>query len=354
MKLKQSLYALLGGWALLSANCAFAQETRDVYVPTVERTYLRAIGDAEHAFYRKQSYMGPSTGLRQAAPASLSDLTAYGFLPSNPAYALSLTAVDSTHSKLCLEMRVTSETLWKAAARLLESPNVSRADASCNVIAATPVKAVWPVKLYAIKILDTEDAMARTLVPTSPVISGIDKRVITLPALTLPAPPGQWGTAASVNVTNPAAIALPGQPAAPSLSIVKSTVRSGFRAQHNCTQVAAQQSCTVSVQYFGNLAQESLVGNLRLDFSNGSFMTVSLLGKRGNGIPIITTVLDTVGAVLPSGSTTAPTGGTSSGTTGGTTGSTTGGTTGGTTTPSTSSKCYDVWVLWWKFLYCPK
>jgi hypothetical protein len=351
MKLKQYLYALLSCWALASANSAIAQNSRDVYVPTVERTYLRAIGDAERAFYRKQSYMDPATGLRQAAPTSLSDLTNYGFLPSNPAYALSLTAVDSTHSKLCLEMRVTSETLWKAAARLLESPSVSRADASCNAITPTPVKGVWPVKLYAIKVLDTEDAMARTLVPSSPVISGIDKRVITLPAMTLPAPPGQWGTAATFTVTNPAAVARAGQPAAPTMSIVKTSVRSGFRAQHNCTQVAAQQSCTVSVQYYGNLAQQSLVGNLRLDFGNGSFMTVSLLGKRGEGIPIVTAILDTVGGILPSGGTTTPP---TSTPTGGTTTPPTTTPTGDTTTPPATSKCYDVWILWWKFNYCPK
>jgi hypothetical protein len=350
MKLKQSLFALLGGWALISANCAVAQESRDVYVPTVERTYLRAMADAEKAFYRRQAYMDPSTGLRLVAPASLSDLVPYGFLPASTAFALSLTPVDSTRSKLCIEMRVNTETDWKAAARLLESTGVTRADTQCNAISATPVRGVWPVKLYAVKILDTEDAMARTIAPSSPVVSGIDRRVVTLPALTLPAPPGQWGTAATFTVTNPAAVPLPGQPAPPGLSITKTAVRNGFRAQHNCTQIAAQQSCTVSVQYYGSLAQPSLVGNLRLEFSNGSFMTVGLLGKRGEGIPIVTNLLDTVGGALPStgGTTTPPTTTTPPPTTTTPTPATP------TPTTPTAPKCYDVWILWWKFQYCPK
>jgi len=343
MKRNQPLYALLTALTLLSGESAMAQSTRDVYIPTVERTYIRPVEDVERAFYRKQARIDVATGLRELAPAALNALTGYGFLPTNAAYALSLTAVDSTHSKICIEMRVSSESLWKAAGRLLETPGVSRADAQCNAISASPIAAKWPSKLYAIKVLDTEDAMARTIVPSSPAIAGIEKRVITLPAMTLLAPPGQWGTAATFTITNPAAIALPKQPPAPTLSIAKTSVRTGFRAEHNCTQVPAQQTCTVAVQYFGNAKQKSLVGNLRLDFNDGKFMTVGLLGKPGTGLPIVTQLLDTVGGILtPPTTPTTPTPPTT--------------TTPTPTQPPTveSPKCWIVWFFWWPIQYCSK
>lgn len=300
----QRLLAGLAALALLTPTLAGAQ-TRTAQSRAADGMFAHALMDVEKAFYRKQSFVNPSTGLRDPAPGALADLTGYCFMPANANFAITLMALDTARSSVCIEMRVKSEALARAAARALAMPGVSRADAQCQAVSASPVPTTWPASVYAVKVLDSEDALAPTLLPSAPVFSGVSSQAYARPAITLPAAPGQWSQAGTFIVSNPAMPALEGQPPAPVMSIIKASVRPGFTVEHNCVQVAAQQSCTVAVRYQGTQSELYRVGKLRLDFSDGHFAIVSLLGQRGAGAP--TTLL--TGALAPATGTPA-TGGT--------------------------------------------
>jgi hypothetical protein len=269
--------ALAAGW--LAVPTASAQAWRGAEL-SAEHQFTHALINVDRAFRRRQSAMDPSTGQRPLAPDSLDSLAAYGFVPSSLNFDISVTALDTARSQVCMALKVRSEVLWRAASRLFTMPGVSRADSQCNVLSPGPLAAQWPTTVYAVKLLDTQDVMTRTVLPASPIITGVDGNAVTMPAITLTAVPAQWSPAATFYVTNPAPPAIEGQPPAPALALTAISVRDGFRVDHNCFEIPAQQSCTVSVQYQGSADERFRVGSLRLDFSDGHFAIISLLGRR--------------------------------------------------------------------------
>ena len=289
--MKLRAYFLAGALAL--PCLAFAVDDGQLVstVKTVERGYARAMGTLNAA------------GEQPSALTMTNPFVTSPFAPrASAAVSWALTGVDADQTILCVTKTVSNVNDWGLAVKGLSQAGLYSANPStCEAVASFVPPPAFPAQLGGIKLLDRRAVPTPTLLPTDPVISGVDGAAVTRPGMELRSAdaPGYR----DITVFNPATVTGvdPGPPAQVlyrSLSLSAASVRPGFSVSHDCDNVGPDAFCTVRVSYDAG-AGDRYPGNLRMVFSNGAVAVISLLG-RTNGISLTAPVV-----VTSSGGTTA-------------------------------------------------
>lgn len=258
--------------------------------PPTPASYTRVWAGAqvERAFARRHAVLDAAGHQPLALTSGVGLFPEFGFTPPESTGSWSLQGVNADQSVLCTSTPVRSFAQWSTLLAELVENGMKSADSGCAAAAAFAAPTSFPHTVTARKVLDRRDYILPTVVPSYldengdalewPVLGGFPKRA-ALPSITLWANPGQVSAPAAITVFNtPRLIAT--VPVAQFLEtgIVAITVRDGFTAQHTCAVLEGGQTCEIAVRYLGDRALSQRVGSLRVDFTNGEFAVISLLG----------------------------------------------------------------------------
>jgi hypothetical protein len=248
----------------VSAHAASRMEYLDQTIWQVTRAYAR------HSFEL-------SPNLEKKLSAVSDDLfPTFGMRPnSGGGITWELTRVSDDRSLLCVKQIVDTVSEWNSGilrfAKNGLSPATPSTCATTNSQGTAPP--AFPATLAGVLELDRRDTPSRTVVPNYPVLQGIDATAVTRPALTVSALQGP----STITVFNPFIEISPGVGAV--VGVTSITTRPEFSIEHNCSEVAAGSSCSISVAYDGS-RPAGMAGQLIVQFSTGETANVGLLGTR--------------------------------------------------------------------------
>jgi len=235
-----------------------------------------------------------------------SRLSAQAFQPrASAGVTWSVQALNENQAQLCVRVTVEDITAWRRLLQRALRQKWRTADAGCSQAPAVPPSSKGSAQSF-IKIVDRRDIPTATVLPGDPSLDGVPGGAAGTPPAPEPAPepavtvltsePSVQGrqvfavnrpalelTAGApftvLTVVNPFVQVTPGPPPVGRvLTLNTLSVRAGFEARHNCTEVAPSASCAIEVRYSGS-AGNAYVGSLRGTFSNGARFRVGLLGR---------------------------------------------------------------------------
>lgn len=259
--------------------------------PVSSLTYAQvrqAASDVRAAFYRSQSRMDPSSGVRPPAPASSSALfPAFGFPPQVPGLSVSVSQQSALASSVCLKYSASSADAVAAATGAMYDSGYTVSGRGCGVPGGARLSgSAPPYTVYGSLVLDSQDVPSYSLLKESGMAySGPPLAAFLNPTKVLHAPPGKPGDVLQLSFYNPPTVSSydsNGVAYCTVRGVSSRQLRSGFTLVDNCQYVPPGGTCDMLVQYTGVPGTDSpsrSQAELSLDFSDGGFLRMNLLGE---------------------------------------------------------------------------